>query len=264
MSCDKNHPRLPEYVLKTLPADESAEVARHLDSGCPRCAAELADLQSMLGELALEIEPVAPPDSVLTGLKQRVRESQAAETVSFAGRSVERVRSSRPRATAWPYYVAASIAAVAGGLTARWSQTPAVSSPTPSAEAFAEKLDGAQKAFAAPSARLAQFGDPQAPGETQGYVVADGVAEQVQLVVRGGVPPQPGVHRHAWLLDSRREVLADAPLEVDPTGAGSVIIPCPKGIARVASVIVTDESDPPGPAPGGNVLLETSLQEQAD
>ena len=72
MSCDKRKDLLSLYAAGALDGREQTELLEHLDSGCPRCAGELAEARALLAHLPLTLEPVAPSAAVRERLLRRI------------------------------------------------------------------------------------------------------------------------------------------------------------------------------------------------
>ncbi len=70
--CQKLRDRLPEYADGSLVGTARARLERHLDQ-CPRCAAELEDLRTVLRALR-SVAPDEVPDNLLPRLRRALRE----------------------------------------------------------------------------------------------------------------------------------------------------------------------------------------------
>ena len=60
--CDELAELLALRVLGALEPEEEARVARHLEAGCPRCAAELAAASETLSLLPYALPEVKPSE----------------------------------------------------------------------------------------------------------------------------------------------------------------------------------------------------------
>jgi anti-sigma-K factor RskA len=59
------------YVLGALEPDDEHDFRLHLD-GCARCAADVRELQAVVGTLAYAVPPADPPDTVWAGIRREI------------------------------------------------------------------------------------------------------------------------------------------------------------------------------------------------
>ena len=76
--CEKLRERLPEFADGSLSGPDRARLESHLGQ-CPRCAAELEDLRTVISAVR-SIEPDEVPENLLPRLRQAVRERAPAPT----------------------------------------------------------------------------------------------------------------------------------------------------------------------------------------
>lgn len=105
---DETRELLPAYALDALGPDERRRVEGHLASGCDRCAAELAELERVLGVLGESAPPVSPPP----GARERLLSLVGAEPSHREG---ERDRRAVPRRAGWLAAAALGAVALVGG-----------------------------------------------------------------------------------------------------------------------------------------------------
>src|SRR5947209_1955371 len=74
MTCEERQDLIPLYAMGALEPAEAEAVRRHLAGGCPACQGALAEAKALGGQLAMSLEPVAPPPRVRENLLRRVRE----------------------------------------------------------------------------------------------------------------------------------------------------------------------------------------------
>jgi hypothetical protein len=123
-SCRRCRRLLPEWIAGDLSDSERAAVAAHLE-GCPRCAAEVAELQGTLALLASA--PPAPPPVSFDLLWTRLA-AELDATDRILGREVDRKGSRAARRFWGPALAAAAVALFALGLLAgrlSWRPAPA-------------------------------------------------------------------------------------------------------------------------------------------
>ncbi len=70
---------IPLYALGSLTSDERASVESHIRGGCADCAAELAEMETVAGELALLLTRDNPPGDDIALLKRRISPKLADE-----------------------------------------------------------------------------------------------------------------------------------------------------------------------------------------
>lgn len=104
---------LPLYVLGALEGTDECElVCAHLATGCPECAAELAEHAAVAGAVAGSLPAVAPRPEVRAALEKRLEQEAArpASNVVGIGRKEKPARAQ----VAWPWVVVpAAVAAAA-------------------------------------------------------------------------------------------------------------------------------------------------------
>ena len=104
---------LPLYALGALEGTSECElVCAHLATGCPDCAAELAEHARAASALPAALAPVAPRPQLREAIAKRIAATPQDATV-VSGSNVVSL-ASRRRPTAWvPAVIAASVAALA-------------------------------------------------------------------------------------------------------------------------------------------------------
>jgi anti-sigma-K factor RskA len=120
---------LQEYALGVLDTAEAGQVRSHLATGCPQCAAALAEAEVVMAHLPLALPPVAPPPAIREQLMRRIAaEPQplrfpASSSASAPPRPLGPVAPAGPR-PGWllPLAWAASLA-IAVGAALLWSST---------------------------------------------------------------------------------------------------------------------------------------------
>jgi len=116
---------LPLYAVGALSGEESERLKRHL-AGCHACREELLGLQEAAAQIAMAVEPVAPPARLRGQLLARLEgaESQRSESPARAGDRRPTRRLGALGAWFWaPAFAAACFALVSVGL---WRQDRAL------------------------------------------------------------------------------------------------------------------------------------------
>src|SRR5262249_44733734 len=106
MHCDDLKDLVPLHLTGLLDEEEGRALRKHLEGGCPRCAAELAATAAALDEMPYARPPSEPSAMVRARVLARVKK----ESEPGAGRTILRWR------TAGTAIAAAVIAAVLSGL----------------------------------------------------------------------------------------------------------------------------------------------------
>lgn len=78
MHCDECQNMMFDYLLGTLPESEQFALRDHLASGCPTCAAHLAEAQTVLGHLPLALPQESPPEVARDRVMRQVLASKSA------------------------------------------------------------------------------------------------------------------------------------------------------------------------------------------
>lgn len=200
------HDLAAAYVLDALDADERAAFERHLRS-CVECQAEVAQLSPAAEALAVDVEPVQPPDALRERILADAR--RGGHVVPFRRRAP---------------VVLGAVASVAAVAAAVW------------AVSLSHSLDRERSARASEQAALAIAGNPQATRAalTRGalYVAPSGRAALVTdlpsppsgkvyevWVVDGGAPQPVGLYEgRTAVLDGRVAASSKVAVTVEPAG----------------------------------------------
>lgn len=111
---------LPLYAVGALSSDESSRVQRHL-AECSACQEELKSLNEAVAQIALAVEPAAPPTHFRDQLMARLDEQRSASVVPHD----ERIRDSSrqiQRRSAWFWVPAFATLVFALAFVTVWTQ----------------------------------------------------------------------------------------------------------------------------------------------
>lgn len=72
MTCDQRQPLWLEYAAGTLDAAEAGPLRAHLASGCPQCAAALAEAEAVFHQIPRGLAAKAPPEEAWERLQDRI------------------------------------------------------------------------------------------------------------------------------------------------------------------------------------------------
>lgn len=177
-----DHDRIEEllagYALRSLSGDDAREADRllsHHVPGCATCRATLQDFQSLMGELALGADAVAPPEVLLPRLHREM------------GAPARRRRPGSVVAAAASIVVVVGMAGLAVGQGIR------ASNADQRRDLYSEALQAASQ----PDASQIPLVDTQTSGPPVTEIVAPGV-ELVYLVCHDVARPRPGMTYRIW------------------------------------------------------------------
>lgn len=254
MSCEQNEDLILLDAAGVLEADESAELRRHLDSGCPECWGHRAQAEATLAQLWLAVAHPSPPSPVRRRLLERV----AKEPVGSAGvprRIGEWERMILPAAIAAILAVAITLLAVrrftpprpAGGPDQRDIELVLLRRVLQDTQA---KLQGMQMA------QLTGSEQPQALGR----VFIDGRNGKWYFFTTGMKPAGQGKTYELWLISQDKKIPAGT-FEVSGQGTAMLLgtVPTLRPGAGV-SLAVTDEPAGGTQSPTGTMQIVGQVQ----
>ena len=96
MTCEQRRDLMPLLLIDGLEPAEAAALRAHLATGCPRCAAYLAEADAVLAHLPYALDPVSPRPEARGRLMDRIEE-HAATSYAHGRGQVDYVRPERPR-----------------------------------------------------------------------------------------------------------------------------------------------------------------------
>jgi len=291
MSCEERAEQILEYAADGLEVPEREAVARHLATGCPRCAGALAEAEAALAQLALSLAPVAPAPEVRVRLLARVEAAlySAARARSRAvAAPAAKVPDPPPRSIqSWPPGLSTALAA---GLAAALiyfgvAQPRARQLETARAEhqALATRESALEQGIATRDQRIAKL-ESEAARSTE--TVRMMRSPEVEVVPLRGSAAQPGAsgriffdrsrgqwYFHAsqlrpagsgktyelWFINRAQQKLPAGTFDVDENGEGTLLVDVPEGAGTLALAAVTDEPAGGAKEPTGQIQLAGEL-----
>jgi anti-sigma-K factor RskA len=248
VTCNDREDSILLYALDALDAVERTEILAHLETGCERCAAALAEARTVVASMAMTAEPVPVPPGAGDRLMERIRVASS-PTLPLAPTPALPIADSaevpsRQRSLRWlgRALIAACIGALFGGL-AVW---------LPLREQA--RLPGATEVHV-----IALKG-----GETQplarGRIFWDLARHTWQAYVFDLKPPPADNSYPLWFVTSDDKKVRAGTLLVDARGTGSLFVPQREDIGPIVAGVVTLEPLGSFDQPTGPIQLSGTLR----
>jgi anti-sigma-K factor RskA len=259
MRCEEIRELLPLHALGALEAPDAAAVRAHLDSGCPKCAAELAGFSATVAEIPFALPAEDAPSRVKSRLLAAVREERA-ERESPIPQS--------PRGLwlrAVPLAAAASLVAavLTGAIVSRsfGRQAEALRTQIQFQKARLAALEEQSRRtretillVRSPGSRVIDLQGQEDRAESAARVFWDARRGKWTLYADRLPPAGAGKTYQLWLVTDREKISAGT---FDPSAAeeatGEVTVPPDAG--TVIAAAVTPEPEGGSPQPTGKILL---------
>jgi anti-sigma-K factor RskA len=222
---------LGAHALGALDEAARARVQSHLD-GCEACAAELAEMQGVLGVLPVALPPVSPPPEAWTAIR-------AAARAPRRGRAAPRAW---PRLLAWP--AAAGLVAILLLWNVSLQREVLRHAQGPQIEKLARRP--------ARLVILAGTSGPQASARL--FAAVDG--RSGHMAVSGLAPLPSGRVYTLWFLGINAPPVSGATFTVDGEGRAWVVVRVPLPLEETRAILVTEEPRDGSASPTGPALLE--------
>jgi hypothetical protein len=276
MRCEDIQDLLPLYPVELLDAEEKAAVLKHLESGCPRCTAELAAFGTTLSLLPLVLTPEEPRPAVKLRLMAKLRKERDVRPARPPRAPAPAPPPRTSRALPWVLAAAAcvAVAVISILLTASVIRGRDAAETT----ALRRRIDEQGKQLARQSEEMAslkvQVRDAResiqlvsSPGVAVIDLEGQGSAKPASArvfwdrtrsfwqVYVSNLPPAGAARTHQlWFITATAKISAGT-FETDPAGEGSHRVEIPKGVGAVVATAVTDEPVGGSPQPTGSILL---------
>lgn len=250
MTCDERREALFLLAAEELESPERDELRAHLADGCPQCLGAFAEAQALVAQLALEIEPVTPPERVRRALASRIAlEARLAEPAALAARTG--ARGGRLRVA-----LAAGIAALlAAGVTAFATRTR-----VQHAESDAQRRHAALDVIGSPYMRAIELSGPGLGFQGHGHLYWDYHNGGCYLRATAMRAPGAGKVYVLWFTDADGKPIRAGVLEVSKDGEAQLLTEMPRTIDVTGEVAVTEEIDARAERPTADAVLKGELQ----
>jgi anti-sigma-K factor RskA len=290
MSCEERAEKILEYAADGLEVPERDAVARHLATGCPRCAGSLAEAEAALAQLALSLPPVEPAPEARARLFAKVEAAlyTAARARSRAAAPVEKEPAPAPRRVpSWhpgiPLALAAGLAAAVTYFGVAHPLSRQLEKAKTEREALATRENALEQGIADRDRRIANL-ESDAARNTETVQMMR--SPSVEVVPLRGSAAQPGAsgriffdrsrgrwYFHAsqlrpagsgktyelWFINREQQKLPAGTFDVDQNGEGTLQVDVPQGAGTLALAAVTDEPAGGAPQPTGEIQLAGEL-----
>jgi len=250
LTCDERRDSVFLLAAEELDGPERDELRGHLAEGCPRCLGALAEAQALVARLALEVEPVAPPESVRRALSARI----ALETRLADSRALETARGARGgwALTALAAGLAAVLAVGATVLATRIRVTRA--------EQDAHTRRAALDVIGSPYMRAIELSGPGLGFQGHGHLYWDYHSGGCYLRVTALRAPEAGKVYLLWFTDADGAPLRAGVLELTKDGEAQLLTEMPRTIDVTGQVAVTAEADARATRPTTDAVLHGELE----
>jgi len=277
MICEERAEDILAYAADTLDAGEREALARHLATGCPRCAGALAEAEGVLAHLALSAAPVEPSPSARARLFARLEDAP----LSAPGAATPAAALRRGRR--WQAGVAAALAAgLVAAVTHFGINRPLVQEIEglrTEREALSARVGALEREVAERDARIAGLeGEAQRSSETVRMLRSP----QVEVIpLRGGTaqpeaggrlffdhaaarwyfhasrlrPAGPGKTYELWFINHAQQKIPAATFDADASGEATLLVDVSQKPGALALAAVTEEPAGGLEQPSGAIQL---------
>lgn len=256
MNCAERKDLILLYAFDQLDADETAELAAHLPSGCPTCAGELAAARTIAGMTGLAAPPVAPSSAV--------RERVLAATQRAAG-PVPRKPISRWPALAATALLAAGLTAVAilvparQGIERMRSELLEAQRAASTSAIRAASAEGTLKAIGSPATRVIAMAPAGPQPDAAARIFWDESDASWHVFFTHMKTSGPGRTYQLWFITPDQKKVSAGTFDVGDRGEASLAIKIPPELGAIALAAVTEEPDGGVPQPTGAIQLVGKL-----
>ncbi len=255
MSCQARRDLILLLAAGALEPDEAAELRAHLETGCPRCAGQLAEAESTLAHLAFALDPVEPPAEVRARLLAAL-EAQPFPISARSGAAPRRGRRWLPLVGA-----AAAVALLALG-AAQLTRQRVLERQVAELEASVVANASALEVLRATKLRTVALKGPGAAAPGTFKIYWDWKKGGCYVYASDMRQPPPGRVYQLWFTNVDGEPIPGGILKVKRSGEATLVTEMPQDIDLFGEVFITLEDDPRALAPSGSLMLSGQLGEQ--
>jgi len=253
VTCDQRQDQVLLYVTDGLDPSERDELRAHLASGCPTCAAALAEAQAMLAQIPQVLPRVPAPAEARDRLMQRVLAEAPGWKSGLKPASTGRHQLRALRIWGTIASLAAVIAIACAIYFELDGRRRVAQKDQEISELLAKRSPDLTQLLRGPNTKLAALERQQAQPAASGVVIWDHEKQKWHVSVFNMTPPPPDKVYELWyvLQDKSKAPIPAGTIKVDANGDGQMTLDLPKDIGPIAAAAFTDE-----PA-GGEILKPT-------
>ncbi|HTF34505.1 MAG TPA: anti-sigma factor [Myxococcota bacterium] len=289
MSCEERAEEILEYAADALEAGEREAVARHLATGCPRCAGALAEAESVLAHLTLSLAPLDPSPAVRARLLAKLEGVLPATPSALpaprpaGGAAVTQAAEAWGGAGSWRAGISAAIAAGLAALVTYFGiahpLVRQIDALRTEREALSTRETALERSLAERDQRIARL-ESEAARSTETVRMLR--SPDVEVVPLRGAAPQPGAagrlffdpaggrwYFHAsqlrpagpgktyelWFINRAQQKIPAATFDVDTHGEATLLVDVPESAGALGLAAVTDEPAGGVKQPTGEIQL---------
>jgi anti-sigma-K factor RskA len=281
MICEERAEAILGYAADTLDAGEREALARHLATGCPRCAGALAEAESVVAHLALSVAPVEPSPTVRARLFARLDALPLAP--GAAPDPTPRAPAPRRPARRWQVGVAAALAAglvavvthfginrplvkeIEGLRTERAALTARVAalegevaqrdSRIAALEGEAARSTETVRMLRSPEVEVIPLRGGAAQPEADGRLFFDHAAARWYFHASRLRPAGPGKTYELWFINHAQQKIPAATFDADASGEATLLVDVSEKPGALALAAVTEEPAGGLKQPSGAIQL---------
>lgn len=279
MTCDDRKYLIPFYAVGILDPIEMELLRKHLDGGCSVCQAELSEFESLAGDLAMALEPVAPPARVRERLMRRIADDgphltlgkDRASVIQTPNPANDAMQISRSSSSGGDWFRSMATAAVAAALayfaasTAFQGHQTLLQKRLVQVESQLTEMQTTQKTTEqmitlprSPAMQVVTLqGTPDAPG-AKADLFYDRARGVWYLYTTGLKPPGEKRAYELWFIAGETKTRAGV-FDVTPEGEGSLIAAVPPDLGRITLAAVSDEPAGGSMQPTGKIRLAGAI-----
>jgi anti-sigma-K factor RskA len=266
LNCDERQDLIMLYLTDDLSSEESAQLRRHLATGCPTCAGYLAEAQAVLAALPLALDPVTPRAAAKRNLMDRVADSAEANRMADSW-ALRIFRVLVPAAVAAGVAIVATHAVVMSSANywqrqAELFQTMAQGQDREVQFLRAQMADQKNviRAMESPGLKLVELEGGKLQPSAVARLLWDQKAGTWSLLTQNVTPPKTGKNYVLWYINTKNTPTRAGSFNVDSMGCAAMTTTIPKDVGTLAVAAVTDEPIGSVGGPTGSIQMVAKLQ----
>lgn len=231
VTCSERKDLILLYAAEQLEPAEAEALREHLATDCPICAGALAESEATLAQVAMSIDPIAPPADTREKLMSRIAatRSRATQSPALQGRG-----SSPLRIFATALLSAAAAVVITSAIFVSMMRDATRRKPTLEMVSMTSEIQ------------------PKA----HGAVAWDMDHHEWHVAVFNLAPLPAGKEYELWIIPpGGKAPMPSKTFTVDASGSATLIVPVPADIGSVATAAITDEPAGGVQAPTGKIQL---------